>query len=89
MGLGLAVGFGGLGKLEEAFAAEAADAELWRGATRLGELAFKAEPDDPVGTPIASGLDARFYTDLSKLDPDRLITPTGKFNVFNTRNDVY
>jgi DMSO/TMAO reductase YedYZ molybdopterin-dependent catalytic subunit len=71
----------------EALAAEAVDlhgapdAHLWQGGERLGTLAFQAEPDDPVATPIADGLDARLYTDLARLEPDRLITPVEEFFV--------
>ncbi|MEE8524152.1 MAG: molybdopterin-dependent oxidoreductase [Thermoanaerobaculia bacterium] len=86
LGFGLALGAGGLLDLE-ALAAEAADLHgapdrhLWQGGEHLGELTFEAEPTDPAGTPIADGLDARLYTDLSRLEPDRLITPAEEFFV--------
>ncbi|MEM7584889.1 MAG: molybdopterin-dependent oxidoreductase [Acidobacteriota bacterium] len=49
------------------------------GGERLSDLVFAAEPTDPLGTQIASGLDARLYTDLAKVSSDRRITPVDEF----------
>jgi len=86
LGFGIALGAGGWLDLE-ALAGEAADLHgapdgaRWRGGEHLGELTFEAEPTAPTGPPIADGLDARLYTDLSRLEPDRLITPVEEFFV--------
>ncbi len=78
-GVGSALSLGELANLT------LADQEApWVG-ERLSDLAFSAEPQDPLGTRIASGLDARRYTDLAIIDPDRRITPVEQFFV---RTDV-
>ncbi len=53
----------------------------------LGELPFQAEPDAPANVKQYSGLDARSYTDLSRLAPDRLVTPAEEFYVRTERPD--
>ncbi len=78
LGLGAALGLCGI-DLDSLLAGEAA--EPWRGGTRLGVLPFVAEPRDPLETEIADGLDRRFYTDLSKVTRERLITPVEEFFV--------
>ncbi len=86
LGLGVALGAGRWLDLDVLAAAGtdlhgAPDGSLWQSGEYLGELKFQAEPADPVGTPIADGLDARLYTDLSRLQPDRMITPVEEFFV--------
>src|SRR5438045_3423222 len=49
------------------------------GTVELGDPS--GAPVPPFGTLLGSGLDARLFTDLSTLDPDRLITPNDKFFV--------
>ncbi len=78
LGLGAALGLSSL-DLDALLADEAAGP--WRGGTRLGVVPFAAEPQDPLETEIANGLDRRFYTDLSKVARDRLITPVEEFFV--------
>ncbi len=75
VGFGAALSFGGLADLASLAAQES---DPWHG-ERLADLVFQGEPRDPLGTRIASGLNARRYTDLSKIDRDRLVTPTREF----------
>src|SRR5437773_287191 len=49
------------------------------GTIELG--AVSGAPPAPFGTLLGSGLDARLFTDLSTLAPDRLIVPNEKFFV--------
>lgn len=42
---------------------------------------FMDEGSAPVGVPIGTELDGRFYTDLSELSVHRPITPTGEFYI--------
>jgi DMSO/TMAO reductase YedYZ molybdopterin-dependent catalytic subunit len=51
------------------------------GGELLGALPFIGEVAIAPGKLWSSGLDARLYTDLSRLSPDALITPTDKFYV--------
>jgi DMSO/TMAO reductase YedYZ molybdopterin-dependent catalytic subunit len=48
---------------------------------QLGNVSFVHEGTLPLETPLGAELDGRLFTDLSKLDPQRLITPTEKFYV--------
>lgn len=57
------------------------DEAPFSGGRKLGLLPFQPEPDLPFGVPVASGLDARLYVDLSRLEPGRLITPVEEFYV--------
>ena len=75
LGLGAALGIGGI-DLETLLAAP--DDDPWRGGTLLEVLPFAAEVPAPPGT---GGLDERRYTDLTKVDRDRLITPVEEFFV--------
>src|SRR5436309_14880681 len=49
------------------------------GTVELG--AATGAPAAPYGTLLGSGLDARMFTDLSALAPDRLIVPSDRFFV--------
>ncbi len=85
LGLGAALGLGGFADLAD-LAAEPASGPKPE-AVRLGELAFQAEPEAPAHAKIYSGLDARLYTDLSSLAPDRLLTPVEEFFIRTARPD--
>jgi len=53
------------------------------GARMLGVVPFN-DPNGrstPLGTQLGTGLDARQFTDLSELSPDRLVTPNERFFV--------
>ncbi len=80
LGLGAALGLGGL--VDAALAAGSSPEGVL-----LGELPFQAEPEAPAGVKQYSGLDARSYTDLTLLSPDRLITPAEEFYVRTERPD--
>src|SRR5579859_3418348 len=47
----------------------------------VGSMAFEDEPLAPVNMPIGTELDGRLYTDLSRVSPKRLVTPTAEFYV--------
>lgn len=79
LGLGAALGFGGLDL--GVLLADDEPGEPWREGVKLGEVGFQAEPADPLGVPIADGLDERLYTDLSRVDAGRRITPAEEFFV--------
>ena len=81
LGLGAALGLGGLAELDAL--ASAVEPE----GVYLGELPFQAEPEVPAGVKQHAGLDARLYTDLSRLTPDRLVTPAEEFFVRTGRPD--
>ena len=82
LGLGAALGLGGLAEIDAALAS----APKPEG-TRLSDLAFQAEPEVLAHTKQYSGLDTRLYTDLSRLAPDRLLTPIEEFYVRTERPD--
>jgi len=46
---------------------------------QLGILEFTGESRAPLDTIIGAGLDARLFSDLSRLSPEQLVTPTEKF----------
>lgn len=77
-GAAAAGGLALLGDLARAWAAESPDPGF-AGGTLLGTLPFLLEPDEPLGTRFGEGLDARLYTDLGSLDPERPSTPLEKF----------
>ena len=47
----------------------------------MGEAAFVGESERPLEQAFNSGLDGRLYTDLSKLEPTNLVTPSEAFYV--------
>ncbi|HEX6765671.1 MAG TPA: molybdopterin-dependent oxidoreductase [Polyangiaceae bacterium] len=51
------------------------------GGTLLAVVPFVSENDTPLEVAFNEGLDGRLYTDLSKLDPGHLVTPTEDFYV--------
>jgi DMSO/TMAO reductase YedYZ molybdopterin-dependent catalytic subunit len=53
----------------------------FRGGKQLGILEFTGESQAPLDTIIGAGLDARQFSDLSRLSPEQLITPNEKFYV--------
>jgi DMSO/TMAO reductase YedYZ molybdopterin-dependent catalytic subunit len=64
----------------------AACADPFAGGRRTGGVPFAgAETNPPFHRLIGSGLDARLYTDLSDLAPDRLVTPNDRFFVRTSR----
>lgn len=83
LGLGAVLGLGGFAEIEDALAA----APWGEGGVRLGELPFQAEPTVPLHIKQHTGLDARRYTDLSRLAPDRLLTPAEEFYIRTERPD--
>ncbi|HXH05181.1 MAG TPA: molybdopterin-dependent oxidoreductase [Vicinamibacterales bacterium] len=66
----------------------AACADPFAGGRIAGRVPFAgAETNPPFHELIGLGLDARRYTDLSDLAPDRLVTPTARFFVRTSRPD--
>ena len=64
----------------EWMAALAGLAGCTRGGDRLlGTVPFEDEGRTPLGTPVGEELDGREFTDLSRLDRGRTITPTPEF----------
>ena len=53
--------------------------DTFAGGKFLGLVDFIDEGSAPVGVPIASELDGRLYTDLSRLSEHRPVTPTNEF----------
>jgi len=51
----------------------------FRGGKQLGILEFTGESQAPLDAIIGAGLDARLFSDLSRLSPEQLVTPTEKF----------
>jgi DMSO/TMAO reductase YedYZ molybdopterin-dependent catalytic subunit len=51
------------------------------GGTLLSVAPFVGEGDGPLEVAFNEGLDGRLYTDLSKLDPDHLVTPNDDFYI--------
>jgi DMSO/TMAO reductase YedYZ molybdopterin-dependent catalytic subunit len=60
---------------------EAPDEELAPDARFQGVLPFLDEADSPLDTPTGDELDGRLSTDLSRLNPDRPITPNDRFYI--------
>jgi DMSO/TMAO reductase YedYZ molybdopterin-dependent catalytic subunit len=48
---------------------------------RLDDAMFVSESERPLEQAFNSGLDGRLYTDLSKLDPSNLVTPSEAFYI--------
>lgn len=61
----------------------AQSSDPFRGGTLIGArpLFGRGAPDNPIGTLVGAGLDARLLTDLSTLTPDTLITSNEHFYV--------
>ena len=55
--------------------------DAFAGGQQLGVVKFVHEGPSPLETPLGAELDGRLFTDLSKLTPQNLITPTEKFYV--------
>ena len=51
------------------------------GGQQMGAAAFVGESERPLEQAFNSGLDGRLYTDLSKLEPTNLVTPSEAFYV--------
>src|SRR5687768_14267596 len=51
------------------------------GGQQLGIAAFVGESERPLEQAFDSGLDGRLYTDLSKLGPTNLVTPSEAFYI--------
>jgi DMSO/TMAO reductase YedYZ molybdopterin-dependent catalytic subunit len=51
------------------------------GGQQLGVIDFSGEAPVPMETGFGAGLDGRMYTDLSKLTPQKRVTPTESFYV--------
>lgn len=60
----------------------------FRGGQQLGILEFTRESRAPLDTIIGTGLDARLFSDLSRLSPEQLVTPTEKFYVRTTASEL-
>jgi len=58
-----------------------ADQDPFRKGKLVGAFAFEDEGHWPLDTLVGDELDGRRLTDLSRLDPDNLVTPTGLFYV--------
>jgi len=56
-------------------------ADAFDGGKHLGNLDFAGESRAPLDTLLGSELDARLYSDLSKLAPENPIPPTERFYV--------
>jgi DMSO/TMAO reductase YedYZ molybdopterin-dependent catalytic subunit len=55
--------------------------DSFAGGQQLGTVNFVHEGTLPLETQLGAELDGRLFTDLSKLNPENLITPTEKFYV--------
>jgi len=55
--------------------------DQFAGGQQLGVAAFVGESERPLEQAFNSGLDGRLYTDLSKLGPTNLVTPSEAFYV--------
>ncbi len=60
----------------------------FRGGKQLGILEFAGESKAPLDTMIGAGLDARLFSDLSRLNPEQLVTPTEEFYVRTTASEL-
>jgi DMSO/TMAO reductase YedYZ molybdopterin-dependent catalytic subunit len=60
----------------------------FRGGKHLGILEFTGENQAPFDTIIGTGLDARLFSDLSRLSPEQLVTPAEKFYVRTTASEL-
>ena len=60
----------------------------FQGGKRLGTLEFKGESQAPLDTMIGASLDARQFSDLSRLSPEQLVTPTEKFYVRTAASEL-
>ena len=60
----------------------------FRGGKQLGILEFTGESSAPLDTIIGAGLDARLFSNLSKLTPGQLVTPTERFYVRTTASEL-
>jgi len=60
----------------------------FRGGKQLGTLEFKGESQAPLDTMIGASLDARQFSDLSRLSPEQLVTPTEKFYVRTAASEL-
>jgi len=60
----------------------------FRGGKQLGILEFTGESKAPLDTIIGAGLDARLFSNLSKLTPGQLVTPTERFYVRTTASEL-
>src|SRR5579872_1251477 len=52
-----------------------------RGGAFAGLVPFEDEGNAPLDTLVGDELDGRLYTDLSDLDPNRMVTPAARFYV--------
>ena len=60
----------------------------FRGGRQLGILEFTGESPAPLETMIGAGLDARLFSDLSRLSPEQSLTPTEQFYVRTTASEL-
>jgi DMSO/TMAO reductase YedYZ molybdopterin-dependent catalytic subunit len=60
----------------------------FRGGKQLGILEFTGESQAPLDTIFGAGLDARLFSDLSRLSPEQLVTPTEEFYVRTTASEL-
>ncbi|HYT24434.1 MAG TPA: molybdopterin-dependent oxidoreductase [Candidatus Polarisedimenticolia bacterium] len=71
----------GFDKLPTLAAKMQAGADAFEGGKHLGNLDFAGESRAPLDALIGSELDARLYSDLSRLTPENPIPPTERFYV--------
>jgi DMSO/TMAO reductase YedYZ molybdopterin-dependent catalytic subunit len=57
------------------------DEDPFRGGTLRGTVEFSDEGKAPVGQLLGAELDGRLFTDLSKINPENPVTPTGSFYI--------
>lgn len=62
--------------------------DSFRGGKQLGILEFTGESQAPTDTMIGAGLDARLFSDLSRLSPEQLVISTEKFYVRTTASEL-
>lgn len=55
--------------------------DAFAGGQRLDDAPFVGESERPLEQAFGSGLDGRLYTDLSRLEPTDLVTPTDAFYI--------
>src|SRR3954465_632861 len=55
--------------------------DQFSGGQQLGVAAFVGDSTEPLEQPFNSGLDGRLYTDLSRLEPTNMVTPSAAFYI--------
>jgi DMSO/TMAO reductase YedYZ molybdopterin-dependent catalytic subunit len=71
----------GIHNLRGLYPARSSDSDSFQGGTQLGVVEFSDEGTAPMGQVVGDELDGRLFTDLSKLTPEALTTPSNEFYI--------